>query len=99
MTRIGLAAGVVFILGFIVTAGAVEARLREGETVTLKLPSVFLSKGGSGLKGLLDSRQAFVVDIVEDGGRVSPLGSPQWRLEDFPSLEEFTVAKIRQKED
>jgi hypothetical protein len=41
--------------------------------------------------------QAFVVDIVEDEGRASPLGSPQWRLEDFPSLEEFTVAKVRPK--
>lgn len=39
-----------------------ETDIRESETVTLKLPTVFLSQGRS---GLLETRPTYVVDLVE----------------------------------
>jgi hypothetical protein len=69
-----------------------ETDIREGETVTLKLPTVFLSQGRS---GLLEARPTYSVDLVEEGGRISPWGAPQWRTAGFPDLGRFEVSKVR----
>jgi hypothetical protein len=69
-----------------------ETDIREGETVTLKLPTVFLSQGRS---GLLETRPTYSVDLVEEGGRISPWGAPQWRTAGFPDLGRFEVSKVR----
>jgi hypothetical protein len=68
-----------------------EAGVRESETVTLKLPAVFLSQGHS---GLLETKPTYVVELVEEGGRISPVGAPQWRTAGFPDLGRFVVAKV-----
>jgi len=69
-----------------------ETDIRESETVTLKLPTIFLSQGRS---GLLETRPTYVVDLVEEGGRISPWGAPQWRTAGFPDLGRFEVSKVR----
>jgi len=69
-----------------------ETDIREGETVTLKLPTVFLSQGHS---GLLETKPTYSVDLVEEGGRISPWGAPQWRTAGFPDLGRFEVSKVR----
>lgn len=68
----------------------------EGQTVTLKLPTVFLSKGRS---GLLEDRPTYVVDLVEEGGRISPWGAPQWRTAGFPDLGQFEVSRVKRKKN
>jgi hypothetical protein len=69
-----------------------ETDIREGETVTLKLPTVFLSQGRS---GLLETKPTYSVDLVEEGGRISPWGASQWRTAGFPDLGRFEVSKVR----
>jgi hypothetical protein len=69
-----------------------ETDIREGETITLKLPTVFLSQGRS---GLLETKPTYSVDLVEEGGRISPWGAPQWRTAGFPDLGRFEVSKVR----
>lgn len=74
------------------THAAAETGIREGETVTLKLPTVFLAEVRS---GLLETRPTYVVDLVEEGGRVSPRGAAQWPTGGFPDLGRFEVSKVR----
>lgn len=69
--------------------------LREGETVTLKLPTVFLAPGRS---ALLEARPTYVVDVVEEVGRICPQGAPEWRTAGFPDLGRFEVSKVRSSE-
>jgi hypothetical protein len=93
MTRLTLAVTLTALsLGHHASAGT---DVREGETVTLKLPTVFLSEGRS---GLLETKPTYVVDLVEEGGRISPRGAPQWRSAGFPDLGRFEVSRVRSSE-
>jgi hypothetical protein len=78
------------------TPGAAETGPWEGQSVTLKLPTVYLSKGRS---GLLEDRPTYIVDLVQEVGRVSPWGAPQWRTAGFPDLGHFDVTKIKRKKN
>jgi hypothetical protein len=69
-----------------------ETDIREGETVTLKLPTVFLSQGRG---GLLETKPTYGVDLVEEVGRICPRGAPQWRTAGFPDLGRFEVSRVR----
>ncbi len=90
MTRLTLAVTLTALsLGHHASAGA---DIREGETITLKLPTVFLSEVRS---GLLETRPTYVVDLAEEGGRVSPRGAAQWPTAGFPDLGRFEVSKVR----
>ena len=77
--------------------GQASARtdIREGETVTLKLPTVFLSQARS---ALLEARPTYVVDLEEEVGRICPRGAPEWRATGFPDLGRFEVSKVRTSE-
>jgi len=72
-----------------------DAEIRESETVTLKLPTVFLSQGRS---ALLEGKPTYIVDLVEEVGRICPRGAPQWRTAGFPDLGRFEVSKVRSSE-
>jgi hypothetical protein len=74
------------------TRASAETGIREGDTVTLKLPTVFLSQGKS---GLLEAKPTYIVDLVEERGQISPWGAPQWRAAGFPDLGRFEVSKVR----
>lgn len=62
----------------------------------MKLPTVFLSKGRS---GLLEDKPTYIVDLVEEAGRISPWGAPQWRAAGFPDLGRFEVSQVRRKKE
>jgi hypothetical protein len=72
-----------------------QTDIRESETVTLKLPTVFLSPAHS---ALLETRPTYVVDLVEEVGRIGPRGAPQWRTAGFPDLGRFEVSKVRRSD-
>jgi hypothetical protein len=60
-----------------------DTDIRESETVTLKLPTIFLSQGRS---ALLEAKPTYIVDLVEEVGRICPRGAPEWRTAGFPDL-------------
>jgi hypothetical protein len=72
-----------------------DTDIRESETVTLKLPTIFLSQGRS---ALLETKPTYSVDLVEEVGRICPRGAPEWRTAGFPDLGRFEVSKVRRSD-
>lgn len=91
-----MAAGILLWLPGTAALAARTGGVAEGQLVTLKLPAVFLSKGRS---GLLETRTAFVVDIVQRAGVTTPSGAADWQRAGFPSLMELTVKNVRKRRD
>lgn len=76
---------------------AAQGQLKKGETVSIKVPFVFLQQEGFKM-GMTSGKPIYVADVQSSTGGVSVAGETDWMLAGFPSLATLKIEKIKHED-